>query len=121
MSVDKRLYDLGVLLAVAMTFVWLARRLPLQNVLLASCIIGGIAGSMEALNTCLPGLRTEPKSYRTFLMLWIVLIINSRSVARLILRRYSRNGFYGFIVIGLALILAMTLQLVLEWEFASRP
>ena len=115
------LYDLGVLLAAAMTLVCLARRLPLQNVLLASCIIGGIAWSMAALKTCLPAVHVQPKPSWIFPVLSIVLIINSRTVARSILHGSRRSRFYGFGVIGVALILATTLQLILEWEFTSRP
>ena len=110
---------LGLLLAVAITLVSLARRLPLQNVVLAICIIGGIAWSMEALRTSSPGISGERQIWITP-MLWIVLIINSRDVARLILRRWRHGYCYGFGVIGLAFILASALDLGFEWKFAHR-
>ena len=113
-------YELSLLLAAAATLGGLARRLPLQNVLLASCIIGLIAAALERLRTRFLGGATDGLFLWTLPMLWLVLIINSRRLARFILRRWRQSRLYGFAVIGVASILAVLFDLALEWQFAIR-
>ena len=117
---NKWLYELILLLAAAATFISLLRHLPLQNVLLASGIIGVISWVMEMVKTRLLVGGVESQILWTVPILWIVLIINSRGVARLILRRWRQDRFYGFGVIGVALLLAVIFDLALEWQFAHR-
>jgi uncharacterized membrane protein len=50
--------------------------------------------------------------------LWIVVVVNGRGVARLIMRPWRKTNYYGFWVIGLTCVLAVLLDLSLE-PFAS--
>ncbi len=120
-----------VVLAAATTMASLARRLPAQNVLLASLIIALIAGAAQSLGA-LTGIPFGPYVYTDNIgqmlfptlpwavaLVWIVAILNSRGVARLMLRPWRKTRTYGFWVIGLATVLVVVLDLGLE-PFATR-
>jgi uncharacterized membrane protein len=116
-----------LLLAVTGTIVSLTRQLPLQNVLLAASVIAIVGGGISALGaitgipfgpfTFTAGL--EPKIFNTLPwampLIWVVAILNSRGVARLILRPWRKTKIYGFWLIGL------TATLVLFFDFAFDP
>jgi len=87
-----------VLTATLATLLSLARQLPGQNVLLAAAIIGGIGGILHGVGAATaipfgPFTCTESAGPRIFGVLawplpalWIIALLNSRGVARLILR-----------------------------------
>jgi uncharacterized membrane protein len=112
------------------TLVSLARQLPGQNVLVATTIIGvtgGIAHSVGAV-TALPFgpfAYTDAAGPRIFGMLawpmpalWIIIVLNSRGVARLICRPWRKLKNYGFWLIGITTALVVLFDLALE-PFAS--
>ena len=105
----------------------LARELPWQNVLLAAAVIGGIAGGASAVAWFLgwPGFFAGTSEWALFqfpgagsALLWIVALLSSRGVARLILRRRRESSFYGFELIGLTTVLAATLDLEILDRFS---
>jgi len=87
-----------VVLAVASTLVSLAGQLPAQNVALAAAIVGIMGGAIHVLGafTGIPfgpityapqsGLRLLGTAPWFMPLLWIIIILNARGVARLILR-----------------------------------
>ena len=103
----------------------LARRLPTQNVVTAGIIIGGIAALIESISvkTQVPfGARyflngVSPVSDRFplwLITLWILLILSSRGVARLICRPYRKTTYYGFWVIGISALLVGLASIPME-------
>jgi bisanhydrobacterioruberin hydratase len=120
-----------IVLAAAATLAALWRRLPLQNVALAAGGIALVGSAFSAL-----GVRTSmpfgPFAYGTgsgalifktlpwsIPLLWVVIVLNSRGTARLILRPWRKNKSYGYRVIGLAAILVLLFDVALE-PFAFR-
>lgn len=121
----------ALIIAVVTTLASLSGRLPLQNVLLASFIIGVISGGIELLSAT-TGLPFGPVVYSrdagpqlfnslpwAIPLIWIVALLNSRGVARLILRPWRKLRVYGFWLIGLTTILAVLFDCGLE-PFATR-
>jgi uncharacterized membrane protein len=118
-------------LATAGTLAALARQLPLQNVLLAALVIALIGGGVSALGTrsgipfgpFLFGAPAGPELFGALPwaapLLWVVVILNSRGVARLILRPWRKIKNYGFWLIGLTTALTVLFDLALE-PFAAR-
>jgi len=62
--------------------------------------------------------------------LWLALVLSSRETARLILRPYRRDPHYGYWLVGLAALLVLGLDLVLQpfavrvagwWRFETSP
>jgi uncharacterized membrane protein len=116
-----------LLAAAAATLSALCRQLPAQNVVFASFLIGLCAGAVEALNA-IAGVPFGPLEYHrdnigNFLffplpwavpVLWVVLLLNSRGVARLILRSQRHTANYGFRVIGLTVLLVTIFELSLQ-------
>ncbi|HEY2952013.1 MAG TPA: carotenoid biosynthesis protein [Verrucomicrobiae bacterium] len=115
-----------VLMATASTLLRLVRRLPLQNVLMAALVIAFISagavwigaisgwpfgsfGFTERLGAKLFGTVPWPIP-----LLWIVIILNARAVAELILKPWRRAELYGYAVLGVACLLAVLLDLGLE-------
>src|SRR6185436_17191420 len=108
----------------------LARRLPEQNLFMAAVLSATLSFTLA-----LVGEKTRvtfgPRSYTAALgdkifgvpwpmpLLWTVIIINSRGVARLIMRPWRKTTYYGFWVIGLACLLAVLFDASLE-PFATR-
>jgi putative membrane protein len=120
-----------LLLAVASTLAALARHMPLQNVLSAAGFIGIVGGTAEWLDLktgipfgqFTPGTNAGPEPFSALPwalpFVWAVAILNSRGVARLILRPWRKNHGYGFWLIGVTAALTALFDLALE-PFASR-
>jgi len=117
-------------LAAATSLFGLARRLPGQNLIMATTLITAISFTIivVAEKTRVPfGPRvyTDALGGRIFgvpwpmPLLWLVVVVNSRGVARLILRPWRKTTYYGFWVIGLASLLAVLFDAGLE-PFATR-
>jgi uncharacterized membrane protein len=106
-------------------------QLPFQNVLLASVIVGLIGGFVQTIGTltafpfgpCFYTDRAGPRLFNVLPwvipFLWIIAILTSRGVARLVLRPWRKTRVYGFWVIGLTTALTLALDLGLE-PFATR-
>jgi bisanhydrobacterioruberin hydratase len=120
-----------ILLATAGTIASLARQLPLQNILLAAFVIA-IFGSAAHAVGALTGIPFGPFTFSdnagpeifktlpwTMPLLWVVVVLNSRGTARLILRPWRKTKTYGFWVIGLTAALTALFDLALE-PFAAR-
>lgn len=119
--------DALLLLTVTLTtLVALARQLPTQNVILGATIIalvGSVSHSLGA-TTALPFgpfIYTEEAGPRLLKILawpipflWIVAVLNSRGVARLILRPWRKLRTYGFWLIGLTAALTVLFDAGLE-------
>jgi bisanhydrobacterioruberin hydratase len=120
-----------IVLAAAATLASLWRRLPLQNVVLAAGGIAFIGGGLSALGarTSLPfgpfvyASGSGPLIFKTLPwsmpLVWLVIILNSRGMARLMLRPWRKNKSYGYRVFGLAAVLVLLFDLVLD-PFAFR-
>jgi uncharacterized membrane protein len=116
---------------VACTITALARRLPLQNVLLAVFIIAVIGGAVHTLGaiTEIPfgpfefGESIGPQVFKTLPwavpLIWVLAVLNSRGVARLILRPWRKTGAYGFWLMGVTAALTLLFDFALE-PFAAR-
>jgi uncharacterized membrane protein len=115
-----------LLLAVGTTLLGLGRRLPFQNVLMAAALIGSISAGILLVAT-VSGVPFGPIVYTDALgeklfqvlpwpmpLIWVVILINARGVARLIMRPWRKTPVYGFWVIGLAGVLALFFDLGLE-------
>lgn len=125
-------WDAGALLiAVVTTLTSLSRQLPLQNVLLAAFIVGAISGAIHLLGA-ITGIPFGPVVYSrdagpqlfsslswAIPVIWIAALLNSRGVARLILRPWRKLRVYGFWLIGLTTILTVLFDCGLE-PFATR-
>lgn len=108
------------------TMVSLARQLPAQNVILGAAIIALLGGSVHAIGAA-TGIPFGPISYlesagpRIFNtlawpmpFLWVIVILNSRGVARLILRPWRKLRSYGFWLIGFTVALTVLFDVALE-------
>ena len=117
--------------AVATTLLALGKRLPLQNVATAAALIGGLGAVITAVGA-LTAIPFGPLVYLDGMgpqwfgvvpwslpLLWVVLIINGRGVARLIMRPWRKTNYYGFWVIGLTCALVVMFDLGFE-PFATR-
>ncbi len=115
-----------LVLASASTIASLTRHLPGQNVILAAVLIGAIGGGLHALGA-LTGVPFGPFQFTggagrelipglpwSLPFLWLVLVVNSRGVARLILRPWRASRDYGFWLIGLTALLCAATGLALE-------
>jgi uncharacterized membrane protein len=115
-----------ILLATAGTLAALWCQLPLENILLGTFAMAIVGGGFSALGarTALPfgpfifGSQMGPQMFKTLPwampLVWVVVILNSRGVARLILRPWRKNKNYGFRAIGLAGILVLLFDVALE-------
>lgn len=121
--------DLTLIVVATMAGIFAAcRQLPLQNVLVASgfaALIGGVAHVLSANpNLAMPfgQLTFTPNAGGkifnslpwTVPLLWIFAVLNSRGVARLILRPWRKQKNYGFILIGVTAVLVTGFDLALE-------
>ncbi len=114
------------ILALAATLLALARTLPAQNAFVATAVIILIASAAEIISakTGVPfGARTYTDDFgpRIFGLLpwsmpfiWAVAVLNSRGVARLILRPWRKTTKYGLWVIALACALTVIFDFNLE-------
>jgi len=120
-----------VVLATGTTLAWLTRGLPGQNVMMASMIIAFIAGVVESV-AALTGIPFGPFNYTENIgqelfhplpwampLVWIVIVLNARGVARLLLRPWRRGQNYGLWIIGVTSALVAVLDLGLE-PYATR-
>jgi uncharacterized membrane protein len=120
-----------LVLAVVATMASLARHLPFQNVLFAATVIGLSGGAANWLGwetgipfgAVTPSSNLGPRLFHTvpWVMpaIWILAILNSRGVARLILRPWRKLHAYGFWLIGVTTALTVLFDLALE-PFASQ-
>ncbi|MDB6121908.1 MAG: hypothetical protein JWQ71_901 [Pedosphaera sp.] len=119
-----------LVLAAVLTVASLARRLPVENAIMAAIYVAAISFIVEivGVKTGIPfGPLTYTESFGPQLfhvpwlvpLLWIIVILNSRGVAKLILRPWRKANNYGFWVMGLTCLLALDLDLGLE-PFATR-
>jgi uncharacterized membrane protein len=120
-----------ILTMTASTLIALARQLPSQNIFLAAFGIALIGGAASALGvrTGIPfgpfmfGPAAGQQFFKTLSwampLLWVVVILNSRGVARLILRPWRKTRNYGFWLIGFTAGLTALFDVTLE-PFASR-
>jgi uncharacterized membrane protein len=120
-----------ILLATVSTITALARQLALQNVLLAAFVIALTGGAVHALGATMGipfgpfifGAEAGPQLFKTLPwampLIWVVVILNSRGVVRLILRPWRKVRSYGFWLIGLTAALTMLFDLAFD-PFASR-
>lgn len=108
------------------------RRMPGQNVIVATLIIGVLGGIAHGVSAAIaipfgPILFTDTGGPRLFHKLawympfiWIVAVLSSRSVARMILRPWRKvRTSYGYWVIGLTAVLTVLLNMMLE-PFGAR-
>jgi len=118
-----------ILLLVSATLtslVALARRLPLQNVVMTAVLIGSISSIIMTV-AILSGIPFGPYTYSDLAgdkifgvlpwsipLVWIVVIVNARGLARLVMRPWRKTNYYGFWVIGLACLLVVLMDLSLE-------
>ncbi|MBI3192701.1 MAG: carotenoid biosynthesis protein, partial [Pedosphaera parvula] len=105
----------------AATLIVSSRRLPAQNVVAVAALIGLGAALITFLSdrTGIPfGSRTCTERFGgvgfsilpwPIPLLWICVLLNSRAVARLILRPWRRTGHYGVWLIALAAALAVAI------------
>jgi uncharacterized membrane protein len=117
--------------AAAGTIAALARQLPLQNVLLAASVVALLGGAVHALGgaTGIPfgpflfGADAGPQLFKALPwampLVWVVAVLNSRGVVRLILRPWRKTRNYGLWLIGLTAVLATLFDLAFD-PFASR-
>lgn len=114
------------LLAAATSLLALGKRLPLQNVLTAATLIATLSFLLTAIGAW-SGIPFGPIFYGdamgellfnavpwTLPVVWVVLIVSGRGVARLIMRPWRKTNYYGFWVIGLTGALAILFDLGLE-------
>lgn len=116
-----------IVLVVASSIAALSRHLPPQNVLFASFIIALAGGAVSIagekfgvpFGRFYTGVNSEPRIFGTISwampLIWIAAILNSRGVARLILRPWRKTRTYGFKLIGL------TALLTAGFDFAFEP
>jgi len=114
-----------LVLATVTTLVALMRHLPGQNVLGAAILIVVTSGTVTWINAQV-GVPFGPVVYGTLgprwfgvlpwavPLFWVVAILNSRGVARLILRPWRKTRTYGFRLIGLTAMLATALDFAFE-------
>jgi hypothetical protein len=114
-----------LLLAAGGTLAAQARQAPGQNVVLASIIILALAGMALAVaaRTAIPlGPITGPGRSASQILrwlpwaaaLWLLTLLTSRGVARLILRPWRTSFTYGFQVIGLTVLLFVLFNLAFQ-------
>ena len=120
-----------ILLATVSTITALARQLPLQNVLLAAFVIALMGGAVHSLAVMMGipfgpfifGTEAGPQLFKmlpwAMPLIWVIAILNSRGVVRLILRPWRKIRSYGFWLIGLTAALMMLFDLAFD-PFASR-
>jgi putative membrane protein len=115
-----------LILATVSTLAALARQLPSQNVLLAATIIALIGGAAHTFGATsgIPfgpfmfGAEAGQKFFNilpwAMPLLWVVAVLNSRGVVRLILRPWRKIRAYGFWLIGLTAMLTTFFDCALE-------
>ncbi|HEX4343837.1 MAG TPA: carotenoid biosynthesis protein [Verrucomicrobiae bacterium] len=108
----------------------MSRHLPLQNVLLATAIIAVIGSVVTwvGLKTSVPfgpfiyGEQMQPRVGGLPLVIpfiWVIAVLNSRGVARLVLRPWRKTRKYGYWVIGFTIVICVMLDM--GWEIFLGP
>lgn len=118
--------SLLLLLTTLSTLSALSRQLPAQNVFLAASVIGGIGTVAHLFDaaTSIPfgpiqfADKAGPKLFSSISWivpaLWVLVVLNSRGVARLILRPWRKLRAYGFWLIGFTVLLTVLFVAALE-------
>jgi uncharacterized membrane protein len=118
----------GLLSILAVTAVGAAlnRQLPLQNVVLVSCLVAFLGGVVSCLGavTSIPfgpffytdqiGQEILPHLPAVVPLLWVTVLLTCRGVVRLILRPWQGHRNYGFYILGLAAVLVVLFDLALD-------
>ena len=117
--------------AMVATLMSLSRQLPGQNVMLGATIIAAVGGIAHGIASH-TGIPFGPFSYSSTAgpklfssaawfvpLLWVIIVINARGVARLIMKPWRKTKNYGFWVIGVTGVLVFLFDLALE-PFATR-
>ena len=106
-------------LATVSTLISLARQLPWQNVVLSAVLIAFAGAAVEAVLISIGsslGIYLSRQAIESWFhfnqffqlaLVWIVAILNSRGVVRLLLRRLRLGPSYGFWVVGGTVVLAV--------------
>lgn len=115
-----------LVLAAVATTASLARFLPLQNALTSTAVISLISAFIITVGAR-SGLpfgpfrylgNTGPELFDTLPLLlpllWVVIVLNCRGVAHLLMRPHRQNAHYGFWIMGLTAALAVIVDLGLE-------
>lgn len=132
LSMSEGLVD-GVLLAAALasTLASLAGQLPAQNVTLATVIVAGMGGAIQMIGAFTsipfgPITYSHETGFKLFgalpwfmPLLCVLVILNARGVARLILRPWRKLRVYGYWLIGITTLLTLVFVLGLE-PYATR-
>jgi uncharacterized membrane protein len=128
-------------LAVVTTLLTLGRRLPLQNIATTALLVAILSGIIISVGS-VTGIPFGPCVYSDRLgldlldllpssaafaqkksfnvlpwplpLVWIVVIVNGRGIARLVMRPWRKTNYYGFWVIGFTCLLAVILDLSME-------
>jgi hypothetical protein len=107
-----------------------ARHISLQSTLMASCVIGFIGAVAHWISEAsaipfgpihFPGSLDASPLQETFwvsAMMWVVLLLNARGMARLILTRRSKHRHHGLHLMGVSLLLILLMVMAME-PFAS--
>lgn len=115
-----------IVLACALTLWRMTRELPLQNVLACVALISALSSLIEIINakTGVPfgsTIFTDKLGYRLFQLLpwpvpllWIIILLNARSLSRFFLCRQRQKPYYGLWVIALAAVIATVFDAALE-------
>jgi uncharacterized membrane protein len=128
---DALIFILVLLAALVVTLYALTWTLPAQNVISAAALIAFLSGLIEIIGAK-TGVPFGPFFYTKNLgplflgllpwpipLIWVVVILNSRGAARLILRPWRELSRYGFWSIGLTCALTVFFDLALEPFAAS--
>lgn len=104
----------------------LARHVSLQNALAASCVIGGI-GAFAHWSSDRVGIPFGPVVFHTvegpspfqevfclLAVVWVLMVLNARGVARLLLQAVSRHPNHGLFLLFLSLLLLLLMVMVFE-------
>jgi uncharacterized membrane protein len=122
---------LFLVLAAALTMANHARRLPVENAIMAAIFIAVISSLVQIIGVK-TGIPFGPLNYTenfgpklfhllpwSIPIIWVVFLLNSRGVAKLILRPWRTANYYGFWIMGLTCLLTVMLDFGLE-PFATR-
>lgn len=126
-SADARWPEgLFLVFAAASTLAALALELPGQNVILAFVVITLIAGGIGTAGA-IAGVPFGPISYTdrfgqelfhplpwSIPLLWLVLVLNARGTARLLLRQWRHSPVYGYWILGVATLLMLAFDVGFE-------
>ncbi len=121
-----------VVTAAISTLISLSRQLPVQNVLWVATIIAAGSTLTQAVGTfnavpfngpfaadpVVPGILTRIPWWIPFL--WLIILLNSRGSARVILRPWRQTRFYGFWLFGVTIALCLVFNLGLAAFDARR-